>query len=761
MTTRRWRCLLPVALTCFAWPVSSALAAEEKDEASPHASRLTLEAIFSDGEYASESFSARWLEDGSGYTYVEDTDEGSEIWQSLVGEKEDRPVVRASELTPVETDRPLKIDDYAFSDDGAFLLIYTNTKRVWRQNTRGDYWVLDRASGVLRKLGGSEAPPSSLMFAKISPTGRQVAYVRQRNLYVEDLVDQSIRALTSSESEHIINGTSDWVYEEEFGVRDGFRWSPDGGSIAYWQFDESEVRRYTIVDQVSGLYPELKSFAYPKVGQRNAACRVGVIDLLGGASSGDTVWMEVPGDSRNHYIARMEWHADGKSLVLQQLNRAQNTNTIFLADPKSGKTLSIFAETDEAWVDIHDEMYWVREGQWFTWMSDRDGWRHLYLVSRHGEEIISLTSGEFDVIRLLEVDDEDEWAYFIASPDNPAERYLYRVRLDGSGLTRLTPAHVKRGTHSYNIASTGKHAILTSSTWDDPPVTSLVSLPDYKTLKVLESNKELKEKLDALERPTTEFFYTDIGAGVPLHGRCMLPPKFDPEKRYPLLIYVYGEPVGQVVTDRWGREMHLWHMMLAQQGYVVASIDNRGAAAPRGREYRKASFRKLGILPPQDQAAAVRALLKERPYLDPKRVGSWGWSGGGSMSLNAIFKYPEVYTAAIAIASVPNQRYYDTIYQERYMGLPEENPEGYHEGSPIHFADQLKGDLLIVHGAADDNCHYQTFEKLVDKLVRLNKPFTMMTYPRGTHSIKEGKNTRIHLYSLMTRFLHNSLPLTE
>ncbi len=747
-TLMRLSLVLSILLLAFGIPANA-----EEDP-----SILTLERIFKEKEFKAESFSVKWRQKGTGYTFIKSAEEGDEtvgkeIWQFRPGEEEASVMVKSSALIPFGTEEPLAIDGYAFSKDESLLLIYTNSERVWRRNTRGDYWILDRASGELRQIGG-DAPPSSLMFAKISSTGGHVAYVSDRNIYLEDLGSHSIRALTTTESEHIINGTSDWVHEEELGIRDGFRWSPDGQSIAYWQFDESEVRRYTLVDHVSGLYPKLRTFGYPKVGQRNAASRIGVVRIDGG----DTEWMKVPGDPRNHYIARMNWAAEkSDALVIQQLNRAQNANKVILANPYNGSVKTVLTEQADTWVDVHDEMHWVRDGKAFTWISEKNGWRQLYLASREGDEVTCLTKGDFDVIRFLMVDEADQWAYFIASPDNPAERYLYRVRLDGSDLTRLTPSEEKRGTHNYDISPDGKFAVWTTSNFDAPPVTRLVSLPDHQVSDTMEANTALREKVDVLKRTPAEFFYVDIAEDQPLHARCTKPPGFDPTHTYPLLIHVYGEPAGQVVTDRWGGNNLLWHLMLAQQGYVVMSFDNRGTAAPRGRAFRKAAFHKIGTLAPKEQAAAVRAVLKERSYLDPNRVGSWGWSGGGSMSLNAIFKYPKLYKTAIAVASVPNQRYYDTIYQERYMGLPGENVEGYREGSPINFADQLEGNLLIVHGAVDDNCHYQTFEKLVDKLIRHNKVFSMMTYPRGTHSIKEGKNTSLHLYSLMTRFLHRNL----
>ena len=729
--------------------------AEQKEE---DPGQLTLKRIFTDREFSSKGFSARWSMKGNEYTYLKDAegkDKGKDIRVYNVAESRDSVMVKASELFRPGTQKQIEIEDYSFSRDRSLLMIYTNSKRVWRRNSRGDYWVLDRSSGEFRKIGG-EAKASTLQFAKFSPDGKKVAYVRERNIYVEDLLDHSIRALTKTKSKDIINGTADWVYEEELGVRDGFRWSPGSDAIAYWQFDERGVRKHTMIDNVSGLYPKLTSFGYPKVGQRNSACRVGVRSL----SSEETVWVKSSEDLRNNYIARMHWSERSGGLIIEQLDRAQETNSVMRVNVEDGSVNVILTERDEAWVDAHREMNWVGPDKRFTWISDRDGWRHVYMVSAQGKKIDLVSPGKFDVIRLLRTDHLADRLYFIASPDDPAQRYLYSVRTDGTGLKRVTPAEHKRGTHSYNISPNGKYAILRSSDQDTVPVTSLISLPDHKVIKVLENNEELKEKFAKVKKSPSEFFYVDIGDGNRLHSRCIKPPNFDPQGKYPLLVYVYGEPAGQVVRDSWGGSTHLWHLMLAQQGYVIMSFDNRGTAAPRGREWRKAADGKIGILPPQDQAEAVRRVLKDRPYLDPSRVGSWGWSGGGSMSLNAIFKFPDLYNAAIAVASVPNQRHYDTIYQERYMGLPGDNLKGFREGSPINFAHQLKGDLLIVHGAADDNCHYQTFEKLIDELVSHNKTFTMMTYPRGTHSIREGKNTTLHLYTLMTSFLKKSLEPT-
>ncbi len=726
------------------------LAGQEKD-----ASRLTVERIFASGEFEPERFSARWLEDGSGYTTLEPGAKetgGRDIasHDPKTGKRE--ILVPAAHLIPPGESAPLKIEDYSFSKDRSLLLIYTNSKRVWRRNTRGDYWVLDRSSRELRKLGG-EAAPSTLMFAKLSPTGRHAAYVRENNIYIEDLRSGRITALTDSGSADVINGTFDWVYEEELSLRDGFRFSPDGKSIAYWQINTAGVREFPLVNTTDSLYPRVTAIKYPKVGQRNSACRVGVVDI----KDGRTRWLKVPGNPRNHYIARMGWAAGSKELALQQLNRLQNTNRVMLADARTGKVTTILTERDDAWVDVHDELEWLSDGKRFTWISERDGWRHVYLVSRSGERTKLVTPGQYDVIRLLCVDEKEGWLYFIASPENPTQRYLHRVGLDGTRLERLTPAG-QTGTHDYQISPNGRWAIHRSSSFDSPTVVALVGLPEHANVRVLAKNERLRKKVDKLQRGPTEFFRVDVGDGVLLDGWCMKPPDFDPKRKYPLLIYVYGEPMGQTVVDRWGGKGYLWHLMLAQRGYLVMSFDNRGTRAPRGREWRKCIYRRVGVLAPADQAAALRKTLSERDYADPDRVGIWGWSGGGSMSLNAIFKYPRLYKTAMAVAPVANQRYYDTIYQERYMGLPGDNVEGFLKGSPVNDAHRLEGNLLIVHGTGDDNCHYQATEALINELVRHNKHFTMMAYPNRSHGIGEGANTTRHLRELLTRYLEENLP---
>jgi dipeptidyl-peptidase-4 len=717
-------------------------------------SLLTLERIFVSREFVPERFGpARWMKDGKSYTTVEDSSaakDGREIilYSAETGERE--VLIPAARLTPPGEKQPLPVDNYEWSADGKRMLLFTDSQRVWRQNTRGDYWVLDLAAGTIQKLGAGLAP-QSLMFAKFSPQGDRVAYVSQHNIYVEDLVSHRITPLTEDGTETLINGTFDWVYEEEFGLRDGFRWSPDGSAIAFWQLDSSEVREFHLINNTDGLYPRIISFRYPKVGERNSSCRVGVV----GASGGKVRWFHVPGDASDNYIARMDWAANSREIMIQRLNRLQNKNEVMIGEASSGTVRTIFIDSDECWVEVCDSVQWLDKGRGFTWLSERDGWNHVYIVTRDGEAQL-VTAGDYDVLSVEAVDEKDGWLYFIASPDNPTRRFLFRTRLDGRGKPeRITPAE-QPGTHGYQISPGAHWAFHTFSKFGSPPVTEIVRLPGHSVVRTLANNSGLRAKVETLKRQPGEFFRVDIG-GVDLDGWCLKPPGFDPQKKYPVLFYVYGEPASQTVLDRWDGNRYLWHLMLAQQGYIVASVDNRGTPAPRGRAWRKSVYRQIGILASADQAAAVRALLRKWPFVDPGRVGVWGWSGGGSMTLNAMFRYPDLYKTGIAVAFVSDQRLYDTIYQERYMGLPADNEEGFKKGSPITFAAQLKGNLLIIHGTGDDNVHYQSFERLVNELVANRKRFTMMAYPNRSHGIFEGKNTTIHLYELMTGYLRENL----
>ncbi|HVG45359.1 MAG TPA: S9 family peptidase [Longimicrobium sp.] len=720
----------------------------------PDSTQLTLERIFAGSDLDPRSISQlRWREGGAAYTTLEPAGGGggTDVVRSETATGARTVLVSARALTPAGADRPLAVQNYEFSPDGGKLLVYTNSRKVWRLNTRGDYWVLDRASGRLTQLGRG-ATPSTLMFAKFSPDSRRVGYVRENNLYVEELEGGRIIPLTRDGSRTTINGTFDWVYEEEFNLRDGWRWSPDSRRIAYWQLDATGVREFSLINNTDSLYSAVVPVQYPKAGGTNSAGRVGVVPADGGA----TTWLNVPGDPRNNYIARMDWAASSDEVVLQHMNRLQNTNDVLLGDARSGAVRTVLTERDSAWLDVVDRVTWLDGGRSFLWPSERDGWRRLYVVSRDGRQLRAITPPGADAIDVTLVDEPGGWVYFRASPQNAAQRYLWRARLDGRGAERVTPASVTGGWHGYNVAPNAGWAVHTYSGFADPPVFELVRLPTHERVRTFEDNAALRARLAALRRGPMEFFRVDAD-GVQLDGWMMKPPGFDPARRYPVLFYVYGEPAGQTVVDQFDGSSYLWHLMLTQRGYVVVSVDNRGTPSPRGRAFRKAIYQRIGVLNAADQAAAARAVARW-PFVDSTRVGVWGWSGGGASTLNLMFRYPGIYATGMSVAPVSDGHYYDTIYEERYMGLPQQSPEAYRQGSAVAVAAGLKGNLLMVHGTGDDNVHYQNTEAVVNALIVANKPFTMMAYPNRTHCICEGEGTTLHLYGLLTRYLEEHLP---
>jgi len=714
---------------------------------------LSLEKIYSQQEFQTKGFGpVRWLEDGSGYTTLEPSlsKQGSDIIKYNPETSVRTILVDATSFVPKGTDKPLSVNDYFWSNDGEKLLIFTNTRRVWRYHTRGDFWVLHLKSGKLQQLGKS-LKATMLQFAKFSNDSKKVAYVSEQNIYVEDLESEIITALTTDGKDNIINGTFDWVYEEELGLRDGFRWSSDSKRIAYWQMDTKGIGIFNMINNLDSIYPKLIPIPYPKVGTTNPASKIGVVNV----DDTETTWIDIPGDPRNHYLARMDWAKSSEEIIVQQLNRKQNTNKVYFGNAKTGVSKLVHIEKVETWLDVYDDLTWLNNGKYFTWRSDKTGWLHLYKVSRDGKEVIPITHGNFEIVKLLSINKKTGWIYYIAAPDTPTERYLFRSKLTGKGKPqRLSPLG-QIGHHSYNISADGKYAIHTFSNANTPPQIQVVSLPDHKVLRVLEDNLELTTKLKNHKIPKKEFFRLKISDEMTFDGWMIKPLDFNASKKYPVLFHVYGEPAGSTVQNNYGPD--LFNEFIAQQGYLVISIDNRGTNVPRGREWRKSVYKKIGIIATEDQAAAAKKIM-EWDFVDQDRIGIWGWSGGGSMTLNCMFKYPEIYSTGIAIAFISDQKLYDTVYQERYMDLPINNEEGYTQGSPITHAKNLEGNLLLIHGSADDNCHYQSCQRLVNELIKHNKYFSMIDYPMRSHGIYERENTSLHLRMTMYNYIKQNLP---
>ncbi len=689
----------------------------------------------------------KWTKDGNAYYQIAD---GELITISLP--QNERKTIAGRNLLYSSGLNLGEIKDFELSEDGTKVLIYTNSKKVWRYETRGDYFVADLKANTLTQVGKGR-PASSLMFAKFSPDGLKVAYVSKHNLYVDDLQAKSTRALTTDGTERMINGTFDWVYEEEFDCRDGFRWSPDGQSIAYWQIDATKIRNFLMINNTDSIYPFTIPVEYPKVGQDPSSCKVGIVNV----ASAQTKWLDIPGDKVQNYIPRMDWIPNTNEVILQQLNREQNMSKLFVANAATGAAENIYKETDKAWIDAGNGWEWINEGKDFIWMSEKDGWRHAYRISKDGKKQTLITKGDFDIIESSLVDEKNNLLYYMASPLNATQKYLFKTKLSGGGKSEMVTPSILPGTHSYQISPNGVFARHTYTSALVPPITEWMRIT---TLNPLTMAGSITNQLGRIKPPKNkvEFFKIKTEDGIELDGWMKKPDNFDQTKKYPVVFYVYGEPAGQTVTDTYGTgQNRLYAGDMAKDGYVYISIENRGTPAPKGREWRKSIYKNIGVLNIRDQAMAARKIL-EWPFIDKNRVAVWGWSGGGSSTLNLLFQYPEIYKAGIAIAAVGNQLTYDNIYQERYMGSPLVTKEAYIKGSPVTYAKNLQGNLLYIHGTGDDNVHYQNAEMLINELIKNKKVFQMMSYPNRTHSINEGEGTSEHLALTYTQFLQQYCP---
>lgn len=700
-------------------------------------SELTVDRIFNSAELRAEpSPRLHWL--GNEANYVTERDGG--FYTVDIGTGRSTLLVDAGVLVD-ENGKPLSIDEVVWTDDRGRALIFHSTERVWRSNTRGRYHVFDVRA---RRLIPVTRNDTLIMFAKLSPDGSSAAFVRNNNIYITDLATGAERALTRDGSPEIINGTTDWVYEEEFGLRDAFRWSPDGRRIAFWRFDQSAVKPFSLVDETT-RYPTFTTFKYPKAGERNADVRIGIVDVASGA----TRWLETVADS-SWYVPRMEWSGTD-SVVFQRLPRKQNRVDLVIASVNAAGSRLVLTDTDSAYVDVQDPI-WLNGGRQFLWLSDRTGWRQVFLYDRSGKLVRQVTSDGSDVTDIVGVDEVRGELYVQQAAPTPTQRQIFRYSLRTGAAQRVTNVP---GWHSMNMAPNSRYAVMTYSNINSPSTTTLVELPGMRTVRTLAGNDSLKRRFAGLQLSRATFFKVPSADGTTmLDAYRIVPPQFDSTRKHPVLMYVYGGPAAPTVGDAWGGPRFLWHQMLAQRGYVVVSVDNRGAAM-RGRDFRKITQYRVGELESDDQIAAARWIGRQS-WADSSRIGIWGWSGGGTMTLLSTTRGGDAFKVGLSVAPVTDWKLYDTIYTERYMWTPQGNPDGYRVTSALTHVDGLKAKLLLVHGTGDDNVHSQNTMQLAQKLQFARKPFMMMLYPNKTHSIS-GPGATLHLYDTFTRFILDNL----
>jgi dipeptidyl-peptidase-4 len=703
--------------------------------------QLTLEDIWASSKFRPDFvFGINSMADGEHYSTLEFGQQSVSIEKYSYRTGEKTGTIFNSTKASMPGGAVLMFDSYTFSADETKLLVPTASEQIYRYSSKSDYMIIDIATGKVNPVAEKKQ-----LDAEFSPDGNKVAFVMDNNLYVKDLISGNTEQITNDgKMNHIINGATDWVYEEEFALKKGFYWSDDSKKIAFFRFDESEVKEF-LMPTYGSLYPGEYRFKYPKAGEKNALVSIHVYDLESKSKK------EIPtAKAPENYIPRIHWSPDNKSLMIIRLNRHQNHLEYILADVNQASAKVILEEKSDTYVEVNDDFQWLQNGKQFLITSEKDGYNHIYLHDINGKQIRQITAGPWDVLHVDGVNEKEASVYYHASEQSPKESHVYAVKLNGKGKKLLTP---EGGTHKADFSQGFKYFINQRSDANTPFIFELYD-GQGKKVRTIKDNNELKNKLAGYKLSPKSFFKFTNSDGVELNGWMIKPHDFDPEKKYPVLMFVYGGPGHNTVNDAWEGSNYLWYQYLAQKGYLVVSIDNRGTGK-RGAAFKKSTYLQLGKLETEDQIDGAK-YLASLPYVDGKRIAIQGWSYGGYMSSLCITKGADVFKVAIAVAPVTNWRFYDTIYTERYMRTPQENPDGYDNNSPINHVDKLKGKYLLIHGTADDNVHFQNAVEMAASLIKNNKQFDTMYYPDKNHGIYGGV-TRLHLFTLMTNYLDNNL----
>ena len=706
---------------------------------------LTIQDIFGSSKYSTRSLSGiHWIDDGKAFSYqqYDSVKKATQVWKYMIANGKREILIDGSLLYHDTSKTPFRYTSYQWSpNEQKVLFVSAPPERQYlsRHTPGGNYFLYDLKEKDLRRLTNV----SEIQYnQKFSSDGSKLGFVRGNNIYYFDLAQETETQLTADGADHLINGKFDWVYEEEFSISDGWAWSPDGASIAYWQLDENRVPEYHMVDFMTKR-SEVETMRYPKAGDTNSVVRIGIVSV----KTRKTVWMDI-GKEEDIYIPRMQWFPDGKQLLIQRLNRLQNKLELLVANAETGTSSVLFTEESKTWIEEGYEAILLKSGKQLFHISDKDGYAHIYLVDLVSKKETQITKGEWEVEGISGIDEEQQVIYFTASVKTPLERHFYSIRFDGSRMKQLTADGFS---HTINLAPDRQNFLDTYSKTNMPPKIAIVST-DGKMNRIVEENAN--SSITDLHLAPEEFFQFSTSDGLVLNASMMKPPDFNQTQKYPLLIYVYGGPNSQSVSNAWGGPNDLWHRMLAQKGYVVVRIDGRGTGK-RGKEFRDIVYKNLGKWEVNDQCEGVKYLISQS-FIDSTRVGIWGWSYGGYMAVSSILRANHVFKTAVAVAPVTDWHLYDDIYTERYMGLPAENPEGYKESSTLLYVNQLQGNLLIAHGTTDDNVHWQNTMQLVDALQKAGKHFDIQFYVNKNHGITGG-NTRVHLFETITKYLLEKL----